>query len=447
MRSPVTLPSTGTMRSGVFSVPESIWNSCFSVSSPGATFHVPATCAGMIHRSAVHHDSAQPSFAPRCAVSSAFHSPMVKLFETTRVPGLSARSFGRSFRLMSGSRNMVMTVALERSVSKRSAFMNAALSPTPACMALRLESSTMSGLYSIPTARAPRFAAVITVRPSPEPRSMRKSFGVSFAMSSILSTSTCGVGTQTTSFPGCPTSGSKVVVAVCAQAGAAMSATTMASVRAMVTASPEKKRNYGLMLRKGGIAMSTTAAVILAILVLAVVYAALLYNGLVEVKNNVARAWSNIDVLLKQRHDELPKLVEVCKQYSQFEKETLSRVTEARGRVAQAREAGDVAALGPAEAALRAGVGKIFATVEAYPELKANQNFMQLQSRITGLENAIADRREFYNDSVNVNNVRVEQVPQAFIARAFGFKEARLLEFDARETSDVDVGSLFGSKA
>jgi len=193
--------------------------------------------------------------------------------------------------------------------------------------------------------------------------------------------------------------------------------------------------------------MSTTAAVILAILVLVVVYAALLYNGLVEVKNNVERAWSNIDVLLKQRHDELPKLVEVCKQYSQFEKETLSRVTEARGRVAQAREAGDVAALGPAEAALRAGVGKIFATVEAYPELKANQNFMQLQSRITGLENAIADRREFYNDSVNVNNIRVEQLPQALIARTFGFKEARLLEFDARETSDVDVGSLFGSKA
>jgi LemA protein len=193
--------------------------------------------------------------------------------------------------------------------------------------------------------------------------------------------------------------------------------------------------------------MSTTAAVLLAIVVLAVAYAAMLYNGLVEVKNNVSRAWSNIDVLLKQRHDELPKLVEVCKQYSQFEKETLSRVTEARGRVAQAREAGDIAALGPAEAALRAGVGKIFAVVEAYPELKANQHFMQLQSRITGLENAIADRREFYNDSVNVNNIRVEQLPQALIARSFGFKEARLLEFDARETGDVDVGSLFGSKA
>ena len=193
--------------------------------------------------------------------------------------------------------------------------------------------------------------------------------------------------------------------------------------------------------------MSTTTAVILAILVLAVIYTAMLYNGLVEVKNNVARAWSNIDVLLKQRHDELPKLVEVCKQYRQFEQETLTRVTEARSRVAQAREAGDVAALGPAEAALRAGVGRIFAVAEAYPELKANQNFMQLQSRITGLENAIADRREFYNDSVNVNNIRVEQLPHAFIAHAFGFKEARLLEFDGKETADVDVGSLFVNKA
>jgi LemA protein len=193
--------------------------------------------------------------------------------------------------------------------------------------------------------------------------------------------------------------------------------------------------------------MSTTTAVILAILVLAVIYTAMLYNGLVEVKNNVARAWSNIDVLLKQRHDELPKLVEVCKQYRQFEQETLARVTEARSRVAQAREAGDVAALGPAEAALRAGVGRIFAVAEAYPELKANQNFMQLQSRITGLENAIADRREFYNDSVNVNNIRVEQLPHAFIAHAFGFKEARLLEFDGKETADVDVGSLFVNKA
>ena len=165
------------------------------------------------------------------------------------------------------------------------------------------------------------------------------------------------------------------------------------------------------------------------------------------VKNNVARAWANIDVLLKQRHDEIPKLVEICKQYKQFEQETLVRVTEARSRVAAAREARNIDALGPAEVALRAGVARVFALAEAYPDLKANQSFMQLQSRITGLENAIADRREFYNDSVNVNNIRIEQFPDSIIASAFGFNEGRMLHFEEQEIADVDVKSLFGSNA
>src|SRR3954467_2501801 len=106
--------------------------------------------------------------------------------------------------------------------------------------------------------------------------------------------------------------------------------------------------------------MSTTAAVLLAIVVLAVVYAAMLYNGLVTVKNNVSRAWANIDVLLKQRHDELPRLAEGWKAHRDFERDTPVRVTEARTRVAAAREAQDMAALGPAEAALRVGVHRIF---------------------------------------------------------------------------------------
>ena len=111
--------------------------------------------------------------------------------------------------------------------------------------------------------------------------------------------------------------------------------------------------------------------------------------------------------------------------------------------VAFAQDARNLAALGPAEGALRAGVAQVFAIVEAYPDLKSNQSFMQLQSRITGLENAIADRREYYNDSVNVNNIRIQQFPEAFVARAFGFKEARMLDFDAQETADVDVKTLF----
>src|SRR5690242_4134022 len=103
-------------------------------------------------------------------------------------------------------------------------------------------------------------------------------------------------------------------------------------------------------------------------------YAVLLYNNLVAVRNNVSRAWANIDVLLKQRHDELPKLVEVCRGYKQFEQETLVRLAEARTRVAQAHETQNVAALGPAETSLRAGVARVFALAEGYPELKANQN-------------------------------------------------------------------------
>jgi LemA protein len=194
-------------------------------------------------------------------------------------------------------------------------------------------------------------------------------------------------------------------------------------------------------------AVNTVLVVLLVIVAVVAVYLIMTYNNLVTVKNNVARAWANIDVLLKQRHDEIPKLVEICKQYKQFEQETLVRVTEARSRVAAAREARNIDALGPAEVALRAGVARVFALAEAYPDLKANQSFMQLQSRITGLENAIADRREFYNDSVNVNNIRIEQFPDSIIAGAFGFNEARMLHFEEQEIADVDMKSLFDSNA
>ena len=189
--------------------------------------------------------------------------------------------------------------------------------------------------------------------------------------------------------------------------------------------------------------MSIGSAVILGLVVLALVYGVVTYNGLVQLKHNIAKAWANIDVLLKQRHDELPKLVEVCRQYKQFEQETLARVTEARARVARAREAHDVPALGAAENLLRAGLGQIFAVAEAYPELKANEHFMQLQTRITALENGIADRREWYNESVNLHNVRIEQFPDLVVARLFAFGAHPLLRFSAAETQDVDLRSLF----
>jgi len=183
--------------------------------------------------------------------------------------------------------------------------------------------------------------------------------------------------------------------------------------------------------------------IFLGIVAVALFYGISLYNHLVGVKHAVAKAWANIDVLLKQRHDELPKLVEVCKQYKQFEQSTLQKVIEARSQVQSARERQDIPALGQAEGMLRAGLGSIFAVAEAYPELKANENFMQLQSRITSLENGIADRRELYNESVNINNVQIEVFPASMIARLFSFSEKQLLEFSAAEKTDVDMKQLF----
>src|SRR3989338_7107957 len=183
--------------------------------------------------------------------------------------------------------------------------------------------------------------------------------------------------------------------------------------------------------------------IFLGIVAVLLIYAISLYNHLVNVKHAVAKAWANIDVLLKQRHDELPKLVEVCKQYKQFEQSTLQKVIEARAQVQAARERQDIPALGQAEGMLRMGLGNIFAVAEAYPELKANENFMQLQNRIISLENGIADRRELYNETVNINNVQIEVFPTSIIAALFNFGEKPLLEFSASEKADVDMKSLF----
>ena len=186
--------------------------------------------------------------------------------------------------------------------------------------------------------------------------------------------------------------------------------------------------------------------VILALLVVLIVYLVGIYNGLVALREKVKTAWANIDVLLKQRHDELPKLVETCKRYMQFEQETLEKVMRARASVSSASELGNVAAVGAAEQQLRAGVGRLFAVAENYPQLKTDETFKQLQMRITALEESIADRRELYNDQVNLNNIRVKVFPDVLIAQKFGFQAAQLLEFSAAEKGDVDVGALFSSK-
>ncbi len=188
----------------------------------------------------------------------------------------------------------------------------------------------------------------------------------------------------------------------------------------------------------------TISMILLGITAVVLIYIIGLYNRLVSLKHAVAKTWANIDVLLKQRHDELPKLVEVCKQYKQFEQSTLQQVIEARSQVQAARESQNIPALGQAEGALRLGLGSIFAVAEAYPELKTSEQFMQLQTRISGLENGIADRRELYNESVNIYNVGIEQFPAALVANMLNFTPKPLLEFAAAEKTDADIKALFG---
>ncbi len=185
------------------------------------------------------------------------------------------------------------------------------------------------------------------------------------------------------------------------------------------------------------------AYLILAALLVAVIYLIMIYNGLVSCKNNVTKAWANIDVLLKQRHDELPKLIDTCKQYMQYEQAALEKIIQARNQVASAREAQNIPALGSAEAQLRSGLGNLFALAESYPELKANEQFQHLQTRITGLENTIADRREFYNESANIYNTRTELFPDVLIAQLFNFTAKDMLRFTAVELEDVDVARRF----
>lgn len=191
--------------------------------------------------------------------------------------------------------------------------------------------------------------------------------------------------------------------------------------------------------------MSVSTFIIIGAFLLFCGYAITIYNSLVSLKHQISKSWANIDVLLKQRHDELPKLVDTCKQYMEYEQETLDTVISARSSVASAQEKQDIGALGAAETRLRSGLGRLFALAENYPDLKANESFQHLQARITDLENGIADRRELYNASVNLNNVRIEQFPDVLIANFFNFKAFDLLEFSEGELSDVNVGGLFNS--
>jgi len=165
-----------------------------------------------------------------------------------------------------------------------------------------------------------------------------------------------------------------------------------------------------------------------------IVYAVGLYNTLVRLSNNIDKAWSNIDVILKQRHDELPKLVDVCNSYMKHERETLEGVTNARSAYSRSTSVDDKA---KAENQITKALGKLFAVAEQYPDLKANQEFLNVQQRISALESTIADRREFYNDSVNVYNIRIEQIPAVWVAQQIGYRARPLLTVAQSDREDV----------
>ncbi|MFH2145530.1 MAG: LemA family protein [Candidatus Omnitrophota bacterium] len=168
-----------------------------------------------------------------------------------------------------------------------------------------------------------------------------------------------------------------------------------------------------------------------------VLYFVSIYNGLIRLAQNINKAWANIDVLLKQRHDEIPKLIKVCEGYMQYERQTLEKITLARTACLAAKTVEESA---KAEGELAMSLKTLFAVAENYPDLKANENFTQLQKRISYLENQIADRRELFNDSVNIYNIRIRQIPDMFVAQMLQMQARELFRVTEEDRKDVDIG-------
>jgi LemA protein len=161
-----------------------------------------------------------------------------------------------------------------------------------------------------------------------------------------------------------------------------------------------------------------------------------LYNNLVALKNDIDRSFANVDVVLKQRHDELPKLIETCKGYMQYEQKTLQAVTEARTAYMRATTPTDKM---QADNMMTGALKTLFAVAEKYPDLKANTNFMQLQGRITDLETKIAGLRTTFNEDVNQFNIRIAQIPANFVAGFMGLRPHALFQATEADREDVQV--------
>jgi LemA protein len=182
---------------------------------------------------------------------------------------------------------------------------------------------------------------------------------------------------------------------------------------------------------------------VVAVVVLALV---LIYNGLVRLRNMVDEAWNQISVQLKRRHDLIPNLVNAVKGYMKFEQETLTRVIEARNTAVTAQQAGPqgAAQAGQAENMLTGALRQLFALMENYPDLKANQNVMQLQEELTTTENQIAFSRQHYNATVRQLNTSIQTFPNVLIAGMFGFHEREYFQIEEADTAVPEVNLNLG---
>lgn len=166
------------------------------------------------------------------------------------------------------------------------------------------------------------------------------------------------------------------------------------------------------------------------------IYLVILYNDLVRLRNDNDRAWANIDVLLRQRHDEIPNLVETVKGYMQHEQQTLLAVTQARVASLSAATIGQKA---QADLLVSGALRGLFAVAENYPQLRANDNFLKLQNRISELEERIADRREFFNDDVNTYNTRIRQIPDVLLARLMNLEPREMFKVSDEDRRGLTV--------